>query len=351
MHDRLAPPIVGLIVATIAWGGTLARAESPAGMVSSPLERLIPLHKRLGPPQPGDWLTTHPEPGQTYRQYLRSRPVTPDKARRIIYVQPLGTFTTTQERIIQLSAEYMGIYFNLPVKIREGLSLDLVPAKARRRHPEWGTHQILSTYVLQEVLYPRLPADAVACIAFTTSDLWPGRGWNFVFGQASLSHRVGVWSIHGLGDPHESDNSFRLCLRRTLKIATHETGHMFSLHHCTYYECNMCAANHLTEADRQPLWLCPVCLAKLLWATKAEPQKRFQRLATFCEAHGLTAEQEFFEKSLAVLRGNRLPTDETVGQVNRSTTKPPPRPLPDRSPPLRREPKAKTDLDRQPEWP
>lgn len=271
-------------------------------MVPAPFDKLLPLHEKLGPPQPGEWLAEHPEPGQTYRQYVRSRPVTPDKRRRVIYVQPLGHFTTTQERIIKLSAEYMGLYFDLPVKIREALSLDLIPAKARRKHPEWGMDQVLSTYVLEEVLYPRLPSDAVAYIAFTASDLWPGEGWNFVFGQASLTHRVGVWSIYRKGDPHESDTSFRLCLRRTLKTATHETGHMFSLPHCIEFECNMCGSNHLAESDRHPLWLCPICLAKLCWATKADPQKRFERLAAFCEAHGLTTEQEFFEESLQALR-------------------------------------------------
>ena len=46
--------------------------------------------------------------------------------------------------------------------------------------------QILTTHVLGEVLKPRLPKDAAAYIAFTASDLWPGEGWNFVFGQATL---------------------------------------------------------------------------------------------------------------------------------------------------------------------
>lgn len=43
-------------------------------------------------------------------------------------------------------------------------------------------------------------------------------------------------------------------------------------------------------------------LAKLCWATKADPKTRFERLAAFCKKHGLKEEQEFFEKSLAVLR-------------------------------------------------
>ncbi len=307
MCFRSVPCLASLAVFYVIGGTPDVWAQSPADelMVPAPFDRLLPLHERLGPPEPGQWLAEHPEPGQTYRQYVRSRPVTPDKRRRVIYVQPLGNFTTTQERIIKLSAEYMGLYFDLPVKIRDGLSLDLIPANARRKHPEWGMDQILSTYVLQEVLSPRLPSDAVAYIAFTASDLWPGEGWNFVFGQASLTQRVGVWSIYRKGDPHESDASFRLCLRRTLKTATHETGHMFSLPHCIYYECNMCGSNHLAESDRHPLWLCPICLAKLCWATKADPLKRFERLAAFCDAHGLTVEQEFFQKSLTLLRGKQ----------------------------------------------
>ena len=38
-------------------------------------------------------------------------------------------------------------------------------------------------------------------ISFTSTDLWPGEDWNFVFGQASFEKPVGVWSLHRLGDP------------------------------------------------------------------------------------------------------------------------------------------------------
>ena len=65
----------------------------------------------------------------------------------------------------------------------------------------------------------------------------------------------------------------------------------------------MCGSNHRAESDSQPLWLCPHCLAKLCWATKADPEERFERLAAFCEKHGLKTEQAFFRKSLATLRG------------------------------------------------
>ena len=298
-------PLITVCSALLGVGAGCASAEAPNEKLILPAKfgKLLPLHTTLGKPQPGDWLDRHREPGQTFRQYAAGRPVKPDRRRRVIYVQPLGDFNKTQRKIINLTAEFMGVYFELPVKVREDLPLGLIPERARRTHPSWGDRQILSTYVLYDVLRPRLPKDACVYLAFTPSDLWPGEGWNFVFGQASLRERVGVWSIYRNGNPDESGEALRLCLRRTLKTATHETGHMFSMMHCTLYECNMCGSNHRAESDRRSLALCPHCLAKLCYATGADPQKRFEKLIAFCKANGLKAEQAFYEKSLQAMRG------------------------------------------------
>ena len=271
-------------------------------MLPRDFRKLLPLHTELGEPQPGDWLAIHHEPGQTFRQYVRNKPIRAERNRRTIYIQPLGDFSRTEQRIIGATAEFMGAYFGLPVKLREGLSLDLVPETARRKPIARRSEQILTTYVLSDVLKPRLPRDAVALIALTTADLWPGEGWNYVFGQASLSDRVGIWSINRYGNPDADDDAFRRCLLRTLKTASHETGHMFSMAHCTLYTCNMCGCNNLRESDRRPLEVCPHCLAKLCYATGEKPTKRFEKLIAFYKAHGLTSEQAFCEKSLAMLR-------------------------------------------------
>ncbi|MCK4357344.1 MAG: hypothetical protein KAW92_01120 [Candidatus Cloacimonetes bacterium] len=195
----------------------------------------------------------------------------------------------------------MSRFYNLQVKVQKDIPLSVIPNKARRRHPEWGVEQILTSYILNDILKPKLPADAAAYIALTISDLWPGRGWNFVFGQASLRERVGVWSIYRNGNPAESENSFRLCLLRTIKTAVHEIGHMFSMSHCVKYECCMCGSNHREEADRRPLWFCPECMAKVCWATCSDPVDRYQILAEFCEEHGFNNEKEFYKKSIAKL--------------------------------------------------
>ena len=265
--------------------------------------KLLPLHTKLGKPLPGDWLDKHPELGQTYRQYLASRPVRADRRRNMIYVQPLGDFNPAEKKIIDQAMEFLSAYFQLEVATNEAIPLDVIPQTARRKRGGKRAEQILSTYVLDEVLKPRLPKNAVALIAFTNADLWPGEGWNYVFGQASLADRVGVWSIHRYGNPAAGDAAYRLCLLRTLKTASHETGHMFSIPHCTFYECNMCGSNHLAEADRQPLEVCPSCLAKLCYATGADPVARFYCLIKFYKEHGLKAEQQFCEKSLAAMEG------------------------------------------------
>ncbi len=278
------------------------------------MEAVRPLHRPLGPPLPNEWLASYPEPVQTFDAYLASDPVTARGERRVLYIQPLGTFTAAQRRVVSLTAEFLGLYFDLPVKTLDDLPLDAVPASARRARPDLDTEQILAGYVTHNVLKPILPADAAVCIALTSADLWPGDDWNFVFGQASTVDRVGVWSMHRYGDPSSGDAAFLKCLLRTLKIAGHETGHMFTIQHCAQYECCMCGAMSLPETDDAPLELCPECMAKVCWATGADPEKRFERLAAFCAANGLDRERRFYERSLAAVRGEPAP-DDPVGRA------------------------------------
>jgi archaemetzincin len=271
------------------------------------LASLEKLHTKQGKPAAGDWLAEHKESGQTFERYRTSSPRTPTEQRGVMYIQPLGDFTESQQRIVDLTAEFMGIYFGVPVKVTDGMPLSLIPKEARRKHPSWGMDQILSTYVLDAVLKPALPKDACAYLALTAQDLWPGEGWNFVFGQASLRDRVGVWSMYRNGDAAKSDREFRLCLLRTLKTATHETGHMLSIPHCTAWACNMNGSNHQEESDRNPIWLCPECVAKIWWGNpklseKADaPAERYEALAAFMKKTGLTKEAAFYSRSAAAL--------------------------------------------------
>ncbi|MGE0707648.1 MAG: archaemetzincin [Planctomycetota bacterium] len=263
--------------------------------------RLKPLMQPLAPPEPGDWRHEHPERGQTFRQWLAESPQTARGDRRVLYVAPLGSMTATQRKVVDLSARFLGLYFQLPTKVLEPLPESLVPAAHQRRHPRWGMRQLHSEFILDEVLRPRVPRDAAALIAFTAVDLYPEPSWNFVFGQASLRDRVGVWSIHRKGDPERGPTEFRQVLQRTLRTATHETGHMLSIRHCTAWACNMCGSNSLEESDRNPLALCAECLPKLLYATRAYARARYRALEAFCREQGLEPERARYAELLAAL--------------------------------------------------
>ncbi len=269
------------------------------------IDALRPLHAPLPPPRPGDWLDQHPEAGQTFDEYVRLRPHRPVAPRRVIWVQPLGDLTRSQRRIVTCAVECLGRFYHLPARLAPDVPLRAVPPYATRIHPQWGMRQLLTEYLLDSVLRPRIPSDAAAYLAFTAEDLWPGEGWNFVFGQASLHDPVGVWSIHRNGDPDQGEGAYRLCLLRTLKTALHETGHVFSLAHCTAYACGMCGSNHREESDRRPLGFCPECLAKVCWLTGQQPQEHCERMAAFCAEHGLTREAEFYRAQQAALEKNR----------------------------------------------
>jgi archaemetzincin len=260
-------------------------------------DALKPLHKKKGRPEPGDWLDRFDEKGQTLEAYLDSDPIRPGGRRNKLYIVLLGDFGEAKKKIVEKTAAFMGIYFNLPVAFAEPIPLDVIPGTARRGHPSWGMPQVHAGYILDSVLKHRVPKDAVALIAFTTSDLWPGRGWNFVFGMASIRERVGVWSIYRFGDPAGGEGERVLCLARTLGTGTHETGHMLGMLHCIAYECNMNGSNSLPESDETPLALCPECAAKIWWACGGDPVERYRKLEVFCRENGLTAEAEVYKAS------------------------------------------------------
>lgn len=139
-----------------------ARSDEPS--LPAPYAKLAPLHSPLAAPQPGEWLWHHDEPGQSLTAYKASQPIRSTKRRSVLYIQPLGEFSATQQKILNRTAEYMHLYFGLP------------------------------------------------------------------------------------------------------------------------------------------LWLCPICLAKLTWATGTGPIARYERLAAFCKENGLIEEAEFFRQSIDVLQ-------------------------------------------------
>ncbi len=298
----LCPAVLTLAIVSIAVAEEKTKAPPPARSTLPEIDQarsqLKPLHTPLGKPGPHDWLAMHEEKGQTFAEYRRTHPLRKPTSARKIYIQPLGAFSAAEERLIATTADLLGRWYHAEVKrlpVIAGLS---IPAEARRKNPLSGSDQILTTYVLDKLLIPARPKDAAAVLALTATDLWPGEGWNFVFGQASTTERVGVWSIARYGDPAESDQAYQSCLLRTLKVAMHETGHMFGFDHCTAYACGMNGSNSAEEMDRSPLAFCPECSAKIWWTCQIPPAAWFESLETFADEQHLDDQAAFWKRSL-----------------------------------------------------
>lgn len=74
-----------------------------------------------------------------------------------------------------------------------------------------------------------------------------------------------------------------LWLWRVIRTTSHELCHCLGLDHCVYYACIMQGSASLSEDTRQPPYLCPVDLAKLLCATGSGLDERDRALLGYCE--------------------------------------------------------------------
>ncbi len=260
------------------------------------IKKIEPFFAVMGKPGNSDWLASHNEPGQTFAEYLETDPVKPTAQRSKIYVLPLGTFNAKQQKMIAVTSKYLAAFYELSVQELPQRPLTATWPNVRQNKFS-KTRQIKTGHILNDILKPILPADAAALIAFTAEDLYPNESMYYVFGQASLENRVGVWSLSRLDDNTDEQNF----LLRTLKIAAHETGHMFSMRHCTKYECLMSGTNHLAETDRRPVDACPECTAKICWLSDSDQKSRYERLATFMKQNNFPKESASFTKKAAAL--------------------------------------------------
>ena len=246
------------------------------------------LFSRKKAPRGGDWLAVFPEREQTFFQYATGNPVRRTDERASIVLQPLGPFSGHDLAIMERLVAMTSAFFQLPVRLAQALPL---PEKGKRFRPG-GPHrmQYLTTVIENQVLAPALPRDAICYLGITMADLYPDPSWNFVFGEASFDKRVGVYSLvrytnrfWGLPETEDSKSMF---LRRSFKVLAHETGHMFSIAHCTINECLMNGSNSLDETDRSTVHLCPVCLHKLQWNLKFDVMRHYRQLRDIYQRSG-----------------------------------------------------------------
>jgi archaemetzincin len=244
---------------------------------------------KLGKPKPGDWLAAFDEPGQTLPEYRKSVKNRKTTQRNLMYIQPLGDFGDEERKLLEDMQEYSEIYFGCRTVLLEPKPL---PRQAyNRKRKQYNASTILETLV------PSVPKDALSLSAITLKDLYIP-SLNFVFGLASLSNRVGVYSL----TRYRWDNPDRkTVLKRSVKVMSHEIGHIFGMSHCIFYECIMCGSNSLRESDSRPPFLCPLCLDKLQWNLGLDVMPRYEELESYFRKHEMTEEADFIKDRINYL--------------------------------------------------
>jgi archaemetzincin len=283
-----------------AGGARVCSTTAPAGAFR-PDPALFPTKR---PPRPGDWLTVHPERGQSFEDYQRAGPARPTSARDVLVLQPIGPFTPEDAELLETLRDYLAAFFQLRTRLAEPLPL---PNLGMRAHAIDGETVIqYRADLIENGLKPRLPPDAVAYLGITMSDLFADFSWEFIFGLGSFGERVGVFSLARYR-PDSAEGALstpaaRTMLRRALIVMSHETGHMFSLPHCPVYECLMNGVASLEELDRSTPWLCPDCLRKLYFNIGFDFSKRYGELRAFHAARRLSGEVDWIDRRMAQLR-------------------------------------------------
>jgi archaemetzincin len=260
-------------------------------------------------PKPGrrDWLAKNHEGGQTFEQFLQTEPNKPDHERHVIYLQPLSDFSVERAPSLEKLREFTEAYFTLETKLLPKLTLPADQITTRVRE---GTDrpQLFATDLLH-LLEPQLPADAYCLLGITLADLYSSQTPTYVFGQASLRERTGVFSFARFDpafyDERDPPNVESLILRRSCHTLAHEICHMFGMHHCIFFACTVNGSNNLDENDSRPMHVCPVCLRKLHSSIGFDPVERDRNLLQVYQRLGLHEDATWVERRLKTVASSR----------------------------------------------
>ncbi|XP_047464123.1 archaemetzincin-2 isoform X2 [Mugil cephalus] len=259
-----------------------------------------------------DWIPAHPENPQDFESFYRDPyRKTPNENRNTIYIQTIGSFgeggPQTDQYVEWLKDYSQAFFYGLSVKLLPSVTVSETGCSFRVNSNSHNL-QILTGDLLR-FLEKRKPKDAFCIVGITMIDLYPRESWNFVFGQASLSMGMGVFSFARYDDnfysrsyagrlkkglkPRRGDYSVfegyytppisSTLLLRSCKTMTHEIGHMFGIRHCQWLNCVMQGSNHLEESDRRPLDFCPICLRKLHTSIGFKIAERYKALLRWME--------------------------------------------------------------------
>jgi len=274
---------------------TAGCSNHPKNTVESTATQLADLYDTLSTPQPGEWLYEQQEFGQSLDEFRDETPIDSNNADATFYILPIDISHEEEFSLIADVATYLTTIFGYEVTVMPSMTAQLFPPHYFR------DEQLNSQLLLDEIIRPLLEQDALGLMGITQRDIYPGDGWNFVFGQANTKEKIGITSFARYGD-YNTDSTRRLVLNRLIKTTTHEFLHMLGLQHCIQFACVLNGSNSLDESDKKPSIICPECLAKLDIIFPAFTEKYFPASLKFYKKYQFNEEQEFCERVINELK-------------------------------------------------
>ena len=250
-------------------------------------------HSPISPPENGDWLSSQKERGQTFSQFMSEWGNSVNKNRQTIYINPLQKM---DQNFLDSLLLYCQSFF-YPMKLKLINLSSLASLKVEHRINKYTKKIQYNAGEINLKISKLVPNDAHCVLSILYDDLYPKKEWNFVFGLASYSQRVGVFSIARFNPSFygdiEPDNINNYILHRACSTFVHEICHTFGLNHCIYYKCLLNGSNNSEEQEKRPLIECPVCLRKLQYSIGFEPIERYKKLMDVNKILGGYFENEF----------------------------------------------------------
>ena len=167
--------------------------------------------------------------------------------------------------VIRIGTVPGGVLEPLPAFLedRTGVAAQLLPHSI---HPGFAYVRDRGQYdcrPLIEILEARAPAGDEVALGVADVDLFSAM-FTFVFGEARLAGRAGIFSIHRLRKERYGLPADPAVLEaRSRREALHETGHLLGLIHCREPGCVMRFSPSAEEVDLKDDRFCPRCSERL----------------------------------------------------------------------------------------
>lgn len=288
------------------------------------LESLIKLDlfEPIPAPQPGDWLFSQDEDGQTFDSFKSTPFNSLTESRRTIAIVPLEDSLSPE--FMEKLKKFCEKFYPSPVKVEifKKIPISSLGKVDSRKNPHSGQFQYNASHILRE-LQRKVPKHVYCMMGVLNTDIYNKDEWNFVFGLASTIHRTGVFSFarydERFFDPEAREDNEQIEYR-ACRVMTHEMGHMFGMKHCIFNNCLMNGSMTAEESQSRCVEACIVCIRKLQWNIKFDFHERYKGLWEFCiksENRLFRRDAELFGKLAGATEGvhQKIPKETQIGRI------------------------------------